>query len=155
FWHPAELEFFDLRGFAPMVFDALVEHVRTDFAFDKLEGARPHHLLPIQLLAASIPAHLTLHHQVGIGRDILQELWSRLVEVKDDSMIINDLYPLFNFLRGFCPRVVFGNAHEPTPQPSVSLYGLWLGNQEDGMTHVFSRELAPFVVELYALPQRD
>ncbi len=59
----------------------------------------PYDFLAIELLTASIPARLTLHDQVSIGRDVLHKLWRRLLEVKDDGTIINDFYPLIDFLR--------------------------------------------------------
>jgi hypothetical protein len=70
-------------------------------------------------------------------------------------MIINDFYPFLDFLRGLRARVVLRNAQEATPQSPVSLHGLWLGNQEDRMADIFGRELAPLVVELHTLTQRD
>ena len=38
---------FHLGGFAPVIVDALVEHVRAHLALDKLEGTRPHDCLAI------------------------------------------------------------------------------------------------------------
>ena len=89
-----------------MVFDPLVEHVRADLRSTNSKGTGTDHLLPVELLAAGIPARLALHHQVSIGRDVLDKLRSRLLEVKDDRVIINDLYPLLDFLRHLLRGVV-------------------------------------------------
>src|SRR5215216_1542203 len=66
---------------------------------------------------------------------------------------INNLHPLLDFLCGLLGRVVLANPQESTPETAVSLHGLRLRNQEDGVPDVFGREWPPVVVELHTLPQ--
>src|SRR5262249_7859645 len=138
-----------------VILHPLVQDIRADLALDKLEGAGTYHLLPIQFLAASIPAGFALHHQVSVRRDVLDKLRSGLLEVKADGVIINDLYPLLDFLRRLRSGVILANPHESTPETAVSLYRLRLRNQEDCVAYVVAREWSPVVVELDAFPQRN
>ena len=96
-WYPAELQFFVGRGMAPMLLHPFVQHVRADLALDELKGASAHHLLPVELFAPGIPTRLTLHDQVGVGGDHIEKLWHRLLEVKDDLVVVTDLHALCDF----------------------------------------------------------
>src|SRR5207245_8784062 len=101
------------------------------------------------------PTRLALHGQVSVRRDIFHKLRSRLLEVKDDRKIINDFYPLLNFLGCVSAAVGLRNAQESTPKTPVSLHRFWLGNHEHRTSSVFGREWSPVVMELHTLTQRD
>ncbi len=116
--HPAELEFFILRGLAPVVFHPLVEHVRAHLALDKLKGARAHHLLAIEFLTPGVPARFALHHQITFGGEAIDEFRRDNFGVDNHLMIIDDLHHLLDFFRYLLYRVGLPYAHQRTPQPA-------------------------------------
>src|SRR5262249_7088032 len=68
---------------------------------------------------------------------------------------MDDLHHLRHFLHHSIDGVRLLDAEQGAPLARVGLHRLGLGEEEDGMPHVFGRELAPMVVELDALAEGD
>ena len=98
-----------------MVFDSLVEHVRAHLGLHELEGARAHHLLPVQLFAASIPAGFALDDQVSVGGDHLHKLGRRLFEPEHHLVVVANLHTLGHFPGHILDGVRLLYAHQGTP----------------------------------------
>ena len=135
--------------------DPFIEHMRAHLALDKFKGTRTNDFLAIQLFAPGIPARLAFHGQVSIGRDHLEKFRRHKLEMKDHLMIVGDLNSGRQFFLDVSDGVIFLNPHQVTPQTSVCLYRFGLGNQKDGMPHIFGGEFSPVLVELDPLAQRE
>jgi hypothetical protein len=125
--------------------------VRAYLALDELEGPGAYHLLPIEFLAAGIPARLALHHQIGVSADHLNKLRHRLLEVEHDFVVVNDLHTLVSFLGHLFYGVSLRHPHHGPPDTRITLHRLRLGDKEDRVAHVPGGKLAPMLVEFDAL----
>ena len=94
--------------------------MRADLALDECKGARAHHLLPVELLAPGIPTRLTLHDQVGIGGDHIEKFWHRLLEVKDDLVVVADLHALGDFPGHLLDRIGLAYPHDRPPYAGIA-----------------------------------